>query len=184
MSALGYFGKAPARGDFIGRGLPRSLTDGLERWAKAGLAEAKERDAEGWLDAYLVSPVWRFAGGLGDALWTGVLCPSVDAAGRYFPLAIAAEVAGGDADGDLEGPWFDAADAAVRDALAPESFDLALWSERIDGLDAPDTVAADSRTSRWRGGADGLELQRDGALFDAPYADFIQTRAGEAGGLL
>lgn len=48
---------------------------------------------ESWLDYYLTSPVWRFAhskGVIDENPWVGVLVPSVDSVGRYFPLTIAA----------------------------------------------------------------------------------------------
>jgi len=46
---------------------------------------------ERWLEAYLTSPVWRFVlspGICGDGAYGGVMVPSVDRVGRYFPLTI------------------------------------------------------------------------------------------------
>jgi len=45
-----------------------------------------------WLDAYLSGPLWRFAwapGVFDPQWWFGVLMPSVDSVGRYFPLVVA-----------------------------------------------------------------------------------------------
>jgi type VI secretion system protein ImpM len=45
-----------------------------------------------WLDIYLSSPIWRFilqANICGEHAWTGVLMPSVDEEGHYFPLTLA-----------------------------------------------------------------------------------------------
>ena len=54
---------------------------------------------EAWLDAYLQSPPWRFLlmPGVLDGfdpqlVIAGVLMPSVDRVGRYFPLTIAASI--------------------------------------------------------------------------------------------
>jgi type VI secretion system protein ImpM len=58
---------------------------------------------------YLTFPVWRFllpVGVLGSTAWTGVLMPSVDRVGRYFPLTLATPLNRSDFDGlgldDLE----------------------------------------------------------------------------------
>lgn len=48
---------------------------------------------EAWQAAYLSSPIWRFsasAGCCGDQAFAGVLMPSVDRVGRYYPLSILA----------------------------------------------------------------------------------------------
>lgn len=50
-----------------------------------------------WLDSYLTGPIWRFTlmpGVCGDttSMWAGVLMPSVDKVGRYFPLTIALRI--------------------------------------------------------------------------------------------
>jgi type VI secretion system protein ImpM len=53
----------------------------------------RAHDPEGWLNAYLASPSWRFAwlpdaapAPLSGRTWIGVVMPSVDSVGRYFPL--------------------------------------------------------------------------------------------------
>jgi type VI secretion system protein ImpM len=89
----GLFGKLPARGDFVRVGLPRDFTDGWDSWWSKGLAETQSRAAENWVASWLEAPVWRFVlppglcGGLGVL---GVWLPSVDKAGRYYPLTLAA----------------------------------------------------------------------------------------------
>jgi type VI secretion system protein ImpM len=48
-----------------------------------------------WLPRYLVAPVRRFwlaPGVMSAPAWVGVLMPSIDGVGRYFPLTIAAAV--------------------------------------------------------------------------------------------
>ena len=92
-ACVGFYGKLPARGDFVQRNLPRSFIDPWDNWLQEALAGSREQLGEQWLRSYLTSPVWRFAlsGGLcGEQVVAGVLIPSVDRVGRYFPLAITA----------------------------------------------------------------------------------------------
>ena len=52
---------------------------------------------EEWLPIYLTSPIWRFvlsAGLCGGEVVAGVLMPSVDRVGRYFPFTLAVPLAG------------------------------------------------------------------------------------------
>lgn len=120
-SCAGLFGKLPARGDFVRENLPRDFTDVWDAWWARGLADTQRRYRDEWQAAWLEAPVWRFMLPPGLCGRNGVLglwLPSVDKAGRYFPLTIAA-VAAGD--------WLPyvgamtsflaAAEAAGRDAL-------------------------------------------------------------------
>ncbi|WP_277187809.1 type VI secretion system-associated protein TagF [Caballeronia sp. BR00000012568055] len=100
IRAAGWYGKLPALGDFASRRLPASFVAPWDRWLAAGLQESRARLGEAWLPAYLSSPVWRFfampdalgapPGDPARACWSGVVMPSVDRVGRYFPLTIAA----------------------------------------------------------------------------------------------
>lgn len=83
------FGKLPAHGDFISRGLD---DDAIEA-ADAAVAEAVTIAAlhwdHRWDDVYVETPVWRFlaAPGVIGREWTaGIFMASVDAVGRQFPL--------------------------------------------------------------------------------------------------
>ncbi len=70
--------------------------------AVAGDRASRRQLGEAWLPAYLVAPVWRFVLGrdtMGPHAVAGVLMPSVDRVGRYFPLVLAAEMP------DLADPW-------------------------------------------------------------------------------
>ncbi len=92
-AVLGYYGKVPTNGDFVQRRLPRSFVDPWDAWLQRAMAISREQLAEAWLDAYLTSPIWRFAvvpGLCGEAAAAGVLMPSVDSVGRYYPMTIAA----------------------------------------------------------------------------------------------
>ncbi|MFC6634131.1 type VI secretion system-associated protein TagF [Microbulbifer taiwanensis] len=91
--ATGLFGKLPGHGDFIQRQLPGSFVTPWDGWLQRAVHGSRELVGEPWLDYFLTSPVWRFAlsaGVLDEQGWAGVLVPSVDSVGRYFPLTIAA----------------------------------------------------------------------------------------------
>lgn len=91
-AAPGFFGKLPERGDFLCRRLPGEFVRAWDTWLQSGLLDFRERCGEPWLEAYLVGPIWRFlipSGIAGTATWAGILMPSVDRVGRYFPLTIA-----------------------------------------------------------------------------------------------
>ncbi len=88
-SLPGWYGKLPGLGDFAARRLDKAMVGVWDDWLQDGLQALRQQP--GWLDAYLQSPVWCFAlgaGVLGPQRWLGVMMPSVDAVGRYFPLAI------------------------------------------------------------------------------------------------
>lgn len=87
----GWYGKLPVLGDFAQRRLPPEFVEPWDAWLAAGLADWQGRD-EGWLDQYLAGSTWRFVlspGVIGAPAWAGVLMPSCDRVGRYFPLCIA-----------------------------------------------------------------------------------------------
>lgn len=95
MSSLGLFGKLPGHGDFIQRQLPSSFVAPWDEWLQRSVYGARELIGDRWLDYYLTSPIWRFAmtaGAVDGQAWAGILVPSVDSVGRYFPLTIVAPV--------------------------------------------------------------------------------------------
>lgn len=90
--APGWFGKLPMLGDFASRRLSAPFVTACDAWLSEGVAASRQQLGERWLDSYLTAPLWRFAWGPGvvdEAWWYGVLMPSVDSVGRYFPLLVA-----------------------------------------------------------------------------------------------
>ena len=90
----GWYGKLPGMGDFAHRRLPESFRAVWDAWLQRGLARLRERHAD-WTDRYLEAPIWCFALGprvVGERAWIGVLMPSVDGVGRYFPFTLAVEL--------------------------------------------------------------------------------------------
>ena len=155
-AVAGFFGKLPARGDFVRNGLPGSFVDPWDGWLRLVLAGSREILGPEWLPAWLEAPVWRFALAprlCGGAAALGVMLPSVDRGGRYFPLTFATLLpadAGGtpaaaeawpDDDG-ATGVWLErleaAGRAALENALGPDQL-AALLPAPPRGAAAPDT---------------------------------------------
>jgi len=127
--AVGIFGKLPARGDFVRTGLPRDFVDAWDAWLSLVMAATQEQAGEAWLPAFLQAPVWRFvlpAGLCGAGPVIGLMLPSVDRAGRYFPLTLAAVGKAGRfmIDGAAEA-WLDRCEdaglAALENDAGPDS---------------------------------------------------------------
>ena len=84
------FGKIPAHGDFVSRGLPPAMHEALDLWLSAELARARARFPD-FDRRYQSAAPWHFVDCDPDGAWSGgALCPSVDAVGRRFPIVVAA----------------------------------------------------------------------------------------------
>jgi len=86
-----WYGKLASLGDFAGRRLPQETIAALDGWLAQSVDTSRTQLGERWLNTYLTSPLWRFAwapGVLGAPWWFGLLMPSVDNVGRYFPLVV------------------------------------------------------------------------------------------------
>ena len=125
---VGWYGKIPGTGDFVGRRMPAAFREAWDRWMQAAIAGSRERLGAGWRDSYLSMPVWRFVfspGLLTPNAWAGVVAPSVDAVGRYFPLAVAAALPSTSLDLVrmllAAEAWFDEIESVALDALAPQA---------------------------------------------------------------
>jgi len=126
--AAGWYGKVPGTGDFVGRRLSAPFREGWDRWLQGTIAGSRERLGADWRGSYLFMAVWRFVfspGLLTPSAWAGLMAPSVDAVGRYFPLAVASELPSTSLDLvrtllAAEG-WFDEIESIALDALAPRA---------------------------------------------------------------
>jgi type VI secretion system protein ImpM len=90
--AIGLYGKLPAHGDFVDRHLPSEFIVHWDQWLQESLTASASRLGPAWIDYYLTAPMWRFAltnGCVDNKKWLGILLPSVDSVGRYFPLTFA-----------------------------------------------------------------------------------------------
>lgn len=94
-SIIGFYGKLPILGDFVSRQLPQEFITPWDGWLQSAISASQTELGEAWLDQYLTSPIWRFvlsSGLCGDEAWAGIVMPSVDKVGRYFPLTLAMPV--------------------------------------------------------------------------------------------
>lgn len=142
-TAPGFFGKIPLKGDFLTRRLPDEFVAPWDDWLQRSIADSKERMGEDWLPAYLNGPIWRFvlpAGVCGDAMWAGVLMPSVDKVGRYFPLTLAARLERPDTPFHVAAQavyWFESAEDAMLDVLEAGENGLQQFDEALQRLAQP-----------------------------------------------
>ncbi|MBP2161043.1 MULTISPECIES: type VI secretion system-associated protein TagF [Asticcacaulis] len=122
------FGKLPAHGDFIARGLSDADTERLDDFLSASLSAAAMVD--GFDDLYALAPVWRFVTNIGGEAVCGVLAPSIDRVGRQFPI-LAGVMAGEDA-----GLRIDACEAQLYQAFA-EGLDADALFARLSATPEP-----------------------------------------------
>jgi len=138
----GFYGKLPHLGDFVNRRLPADLIGPWDQWLQDSLATSSGQLGEAWLDRYLTSPLWRFVlspGVAGQQVWAGVLMPSVDRVGRYFPLTLACPLPAGT--NPLEAlaaaAWFEQAEGLALSVLG-DPFSLERFDAQVLALGAPD----------------------------------------------
>ena len=109
--AAGFFGKLPARGDFVQSGLGVDTVTILDAWSAAGLMAAREAYGDAFERVWEQAPHWFFALAPGvlhaTAAASGIWVPSADRADRCFPLVLVV----------LHDPAVEAASAV--DAMAP-----------------------------------------------------------------
>jgi type VI secretion system protein ImpM len=114
---IGFYGKTAARGDFVGRGLPREFVDCWDAWLTEELHTMGLHRPD-WKAEFNSAPPWRFVigqGVCGNDRWAGVVVPSRDRVGRNFPFVVAASF-----DKQIQlGTWFR---------------DTSDWYDQIEGL--------------------------------------------------
>ncbi len=164
-TAVGFYGKLPARGDFVRVGLPRDFTDRWDGWLQSVIAGSRSLMGDAWLPAFLEAPVWRFAlppGMCGETAALGLMLPSVDKAGRYFPLTFAALRADGFAAAALRraNAWLDHCEAAGRAALERDTSPQEI-TDSLGWPDLPNDIAELFDAVWW---SDGSPRVRPGQL--------------------
>ena len=88
---IGLYGKLPAYGDFIFRNVNSSFINPWDEWLQHFISGSQEQMGDDWLNIYLTSPIWRFVlspGVIDNNMWAGLMMPSVDRVGRYFPISV------------------------------------------------------------------------------------------------
>jgi type VI secretion system protein ImpM len=138
---VGFYGKLPSHGDFLRRRVSDAFVDAWDAWLRECIASSRTSLAARWLDVYLTSPAWRFAcaaGACGPAPIVGIVAPSVDQVGRYFPLTVVAELP---ADVNLvtavssSERFLDTAERLVIETLATERVDFERFDRGVLALD-------------------------------------------------
>jgi len=89
----GCYGKLPAVGDFVNYHLPADFVSQWDEWLQTVILAGKENLQDQWLSSYLTCPIYHFILApdlLGESGRLGVMVPSVDRVGRYFPLMVCA----------------------------------------------------------------------------------------------
>lgn len=135
--SVGFYGKLPSHGDFLHHQLPGRFVDGWDGWLQRSLVASRASLNDRWLPTYLTSPAWRFALApevIDDHAWAGVLLPSVDRVGRYFPFTVAVALpplSALVAAGALQ-DWLETVETLALDALESEAFDLRDFTQVVD----------------------------------------------------
>jgi len=133
----GFYGKLPSHGDFLRRRVSDAFVGVWDSWLQDCIAASRLALGDRWLDVYLTSPAWRFAcaaGACGPAPVIGVMVPSVDRVGRYFPLTLVAELS---PDAQLmtsvtqAESFFDGAEGLAIETLASDQIDFERFDERL-----------------------------------------------------
>lgn len=136
--ALGFHGKLPCRGDFVRRRVAGEFLGVWDAWLSRCMHDSHRLLGEGWLDVYLTSPLWRFAlsaGVCGEKPATGLLMPSVDAVGRYYPLTLVGTLPVESSLFGLavqEGAWFEELEALAMSVLEDDpAVDLEQFDQAV-----------------------------------------------------
>lgn len=85
MGAI-VFGKLPAHGDFVARGVSGQVRAALDDWLSASFAQAQAVYGDTFTDRFDQAQPWRCSG---DGV-VGAIAASQDGAGRRFPLLVLA----------------------------------------------------------------------------------------------
>ena len=133
----GYYGKVSTHGDFVSRGLPASFINPWDSWLQEAVINSRQQLGDNWLNCYLTGPIYRFVlapGICGEHGWMGIMMPSVDRIGRYYPITIVTKnrlninpfLALVD-----EAEWFTNVEALALSSLA-DNFNLQQFNRELD----------------------------------------------------
>ena len=138
---VGVYGKLPSHGDFLKRRVTDAFVEAWDAWLRECMTASRATLGARWLDLYLTSPAWRFAcaaGACGPVPVVGLVAPSVDQVGRYFPLTIVAELPGTTSIVTAAASserFLDRAERLIIDTLATERVDFERFDEGVRGLE-------------------------------------------------
>jgi type VI secretion system protein ImpM len=92
---VSWWGKLPARADFVGRGLPARWRSDWDGWLQRGLAlAASTLEGAALRERLGTFAPWRYlALPAPGEVWCGIIVPSHDRVARAFPLTVAERLA-------------------------------------------------------------------------------------------
>jgi type VI secretion system protein ImpM len=137
---VGLYGKLPSHGDFLQRRVPPEFLTSWDGWLQSGIAASRTALAHQWEQTYLTSPVWRFAlsaSACGRAAVAGLMAPSVDRVGRFFPLTLMWRLPAHVSPivyAAVAGPWLAPAEQLLVESLTSEEVDFERFDEQVSLL--------------------------------------------------
>ncbi|MEM9048526.1 MAG: type VI secretion system-associated protein TagF [Pseudomonadota bacterium] len=175
---VGVFGKIAGLGDFVRRDLSDGFVEVWDPWLARMMTESRALLGPGWESAYASAPIWRFAlapGLAGRGARIGVLMPSQDRVGRYFPLTLVAAMPAEKAAAALGD------DAALR-AMEEVALDTLDYGRGIGALDAalarlhaPTGGSGPALVgSHWCHAGDGLVQRHTGLPAGSDFASMLR----------
>lgn len=170
IDRIGFFGKLPTHGDFVSAGLGRPVQNAIDAWLQESLLTVQQEFGKDWERRFKAMPGWRFI--VEDGLWglatiAGVIVPSLDRVGRYFPLVIAAQLHAFSEDPRclcLDDPWFTATEG-MAETSRRRDFDIDFFTSGLRRLRTP------------RAGEFDAEVKQAG--FSSPGAFWWRTDPGD-----
>ncbi len=139
-SNIGFCGKIPGHGDFVSRNIADEFMLPWNEWIQTVIGVSQEQQENLWLETFLTSPVWRFAlspDACGADGMMGVMIPSVDKVGRYFPFTLAAPIIDEPLNHLIrDNNWFDEAEDLILTALE-EDIDIDQLVEQAQAIPLP-----------------------------------------------
>jgi type VI secretion system protein ImpM len=157
-SAIGYFGKLPARGDFVGAGVAEAFLAPWDGWCRGFLAASRDGLGAGWEPAWMEAPIWHFllpAGACGPLAVLGVWLASMDRVGRHFPFAACA-FAESSVDLEAGGEWLARAEAVALSGVVED----ASHEDFLARLSAPVPLSLLSGPGWWTEGSPLVQPRR------------------------
>jgi type VI secretion system protein ImpM len=106
------------------------------------MEQSREYFGDAWLETYLSSPIWCFsasAGCCGERPFCGLLMPSLDRVGRYYPLSIVAPLGARDMPLGITAAtteWFARLEALALSCLG-EGFDFVAFDAELAAAPPP-----------------------------------------------
>lgn len=142
--AFGFFGKLPARADFVTFDCPVGFLRVWEQFLIRGLGQSKLDLGDAWEEAYMTMPIWHFwlqPGETGSDLVgpvTGAFMPSVDRVGRKFPLTVMTMVEPDMSPQCHSDTWFENVEEVLLGALE-EDCDFPTFRSSVTALEMTET---------------------------------------------